>query len=62
MRDGLPVVRDVHDGWTGGVSYGRVYHFKLPAYDPSARYAVRVRLRSDGSTDSRGALWLAGPP
>ena len=61
LCDGRPVVRDVHDGWTGGVSYGRVYHFKLPAYDPNARYAVRVRLRSDGGTDSRGALWLAGP-
>ena len=61
LRDGQPVTRDVHDGWTGGISHGRVYHLPLTAYDRAAHYAVRVRLRSDGGTDSRGALWLAGP-
>jgi len=31
------------------------------SYDPAAHYALRIRLRSDGGTDSRGALWLQGP-
>jgi hexosaminidase len=61
LRDGSVVADDVHAGWTGGVHYGRVYHLSLENYNPAARYVLRVRLRSDGGTDSRGALWLAGP-
>lgn len=61
LRDAQSVAQDVHDGRTGAVTYGRVYHLSLGTYDPAAHYAIRVRLRSDGGTDSRGAVWLAGP-
>jgi len=56
-----PLARDGHDGWTGVQNHGRVYHLTLTTYDPAAKYTLRVRLRSDGGTDSRGALYLAGP-
>ncbi|MDQ2799676.1 MAG: family 20 glycosylhydrolase, partial [Armatimonadota bacterium] len=61
LRDGQSVAHDVHDGRTGAVTSGRVYHLSLGTYDPAAHYAIRVRLRSDGGTDSHGAVWLAGP-
>ena len=59
--DGQPVALDTHDGWAGGVPHDRTYRLPLKTYDPQAHYTVRVRLRSDGGTDSRGALWLQGP-
>lgn len=62
LVNGRPVARDTHDGWTGVVAHGRVYHFTLAAYDPAAKYAVRVRLHSDGGTDSRGSLYFAEAP
>jgi hypothetical protein len=61
LKDGQPVAEDVHDGWTGGATRDRAYMLSLKAYDPKAHYAVRVRLRSDGGTESHGALWLQGP-
>lgn len=61
LEDGRLIAQDVHDGWAGGVSRDRTYTLSLKAYDPKAHYAVRVRLRSDGGTDSHGALWIQGP-
>jgi hypothetical protein len=55
------LARDAHDGWTGVENHGRVYHLALTTYDLSARYTVRVRLRSAGGTDSRGVLYFADP-
>lgn len=61
LKDGQPVAEDVHDGWTGGATRNRAYTLPLKTYEPKAHYSVRVRLRSDGGTDSHGALWLQGP-
>lgn len=61
LQNGKSVAQDTHDGWAGGASRNRVYRLMLGTYDPAAHYAVRVRLRSDGGTDSRGALWLTVP-
>ncbi len=58
---GKLLTHDAHDGWTGMENHGRVYHLTLTTYDPAAKYTLRVRLRSDGGADSRGALYLAGP-
>jgi hexosaminidase len=61
MKDGLSLAQDVHAGWTGGATRDRVYRLSLPAYEPAAHYAVRVHLRSDGGTDSHGAVWFLVP-
>lgn len=61
LRDGQSTTKDIHPGWTGGVSHGRMYRLSLVDWSRAAHYTLRVQLRSEGGIDSRGALWLAGP-
>jgi hexosaminidase len=61
LQNDVVVAQDTHPGRTGAVNTDRIYHFAVPTVVPGATYTLRVSLHSDGGTDSRGSLWLAGP-
>lgn len=52
---------DTHEGWAGTAVQNTRYRLPVPARDPSARYFLRVHLRSDGGTDSQGMILLYAP-
>jgi hexosaminidase len=56
------VATDTHEAWVGTDVRNARFRLPVPARDPAARYFLRVRLRSDGGTDSHGALLLYAPP
>jgi len=58
LEDGVEMARDVHAGFAGGFPHDTNYELKVPSVRAGARYVLRAQVRSDGSTDSRGDIWL----
>jgi hexosaminidase len=58
LEDGREISRDVHDGRTGAGHSNNTYQLKVDAPKPGATYLLRARVRSDGGTDSTGAVLL----
>jgi len=62
LRDGEETAKDVHEGFAGGAHRNNRFRLRLDEVKPGARYTVRVRLRSDAGTDSRGRVWVRALP
>ena len=58
LENGTEITRDTHAGQSGSLDHDNVYHFTLPERKAGATYALRVQCRSDGGTDSSGAVWI----
>jgi hexosaminidase len=56
------VATDTHEAWIGTDVRNARFRLPVSAYDPKARYYIRLRLRSDGGTDSNGTITLYAPP
>jgi hexosaminidase len=56
------VATDTHEAWIGTDVRNARFRLPVSGHDPDARYFVRLRLRSDGGTDSNGTITLYAPP
>jgi hexosaminidase len=50
------VVQDAHEGWSGAEKRDNRYTLVVERAQPDTTYILRVRLRSDGGTDSSGTV------
>jgi hypothetical protein len=56
------IATDTHEAWIGTDVRNARFRLPVPIHDPNSRYFLRLRLRSDGGTDSNGILTLYAPP
>ncbi len=59
LEDGQVVARDAHRGWSGGSRDANSYSLELPERKEGAKYELRLLMRPDGGTDSRGIVHLS---
>jgi hexosaminidase len=62
QEDGVEIDRDTHDGTTGASDRRNGYELKVPTYKAGAAYTLVAQVRSDGGTDSNGAVTLSVVP
>jgi hexosaminidase len=65
LQDGKEISRDTHEAFSGSQKRNNIYKLRLgPAAggQAAARYTIQAKLRSDGGTDSQGAVWLSKQP
>ncbi|MFN3685069.1 MAG: family 20 glycosylhydrolase, partial [Fimbriimonadaceae bacterium] len=55
---GRTVAEDRHVGFAGASNRANRYALRLPRELPQGTVVLRATIRSDGGTDSRGAVWL----
>jgi hexosaminidase len=60
--DGAEVVRDTHNGTTGGTDRKNDYVLVVPAFKPGSKINVVASIRSDGGTDSNGEVLVTKSP
>ena len=58
LEDGREIARDAHDGRTGAGHVNNTYRLPFETVKAGATYTLRARVRSDGGTDSHGAVLL----
>lgn len=58
LEDGQVVARDAHRGWSGGSRDANSYSLELVERKEGAKYELRLLMRPDGGTDSRGVVHL----
>ncbi|MCE5250265.1 beta-N-acetylhexosaminidase [bacterium] len=58
LENGREMARDTHEGVSGKRRAGHNYRFRVDTTRPGARYTLRVSLRGDGGTDTKGTLLL----
>lgn len=59
LRTGIPIAKDVHEGWAGhpGVTRNNTYVLKLKSYSKGT-YKLRVKIYGDLGLDSSGNIYL----
>jgi hexosaminidase len=61
LEDGRTSSHDEHLGLAGAVHENNTYHLRVAAPKPGVTYTLRARIRSQGGTDSRGAVLVVPP-
>ena len=62
LADGKVLSSDPHRGVTGASNDANIYSVEAKKFKPGTKYEIRASIRSEGGTDSTGAIYLQASP
>lgn len=62
LENGRTISTDTHDAWSGYDKVNTSYRLQLPEKNDGATYTITARCKTDGGTDSTGAIYLRIDP
>jgi len=58
LENDVEVDKDIHEGRTGKTHEGNVFTLQLSRYSLGHKYELEATVRTDGSSDSNGKIWV----